>query len=75
MAMEFSEISVELRTNLGSTHSKRLRAQNIVPGVVYSGGSDSLSVSFDAREFTKLARGARPAKIFKFKSQAVELLS
>lgn len=71
--MDFSEILVELRTGVGSSQVKKLRAQNRVPGVVYSGGSASLAVSFDSREFTKLARGARPAKIFKFKSENKEL--
>lgn len=71
--MDFSEISVELRTSVGSSQSRKLRGQSRVPGVVYSGGSDSRLVSFDAREFTKLAKGARPAKIFKFKSENKDL--
>lgn len=71
--IDFSEFSVELRTAVGSSNSKRLRAEKRVPGVVYSGGSSALSVSFDSREFTKLARGAKPAKIFKFKSENKDL--
>ncbi len=71
--IDFSEISVEPRTSIGSSNSKRLRNQNRVPGVVYSGGTASFSLSVDVREFSKLARGTKSAKIFKFKSEDKDL--
>ena len=74
MAMkDFTEISVQSREGLGSSSSTKLRRDNRLPAVVYSAGSDAISISVDTREFSNAARGAKLATIFKFKSEDSEL--
>lgn len=71
--MEFFELSVEKRETLGKSANNRLRKEGRLPAVVYSGGDDALSLSVEQREFVKLAKGALPAQLFKFKSEDSEL--
>ena len=65
---DFTEISVQSRESLGSSHSTKLRRDSRLPAVVYSAGSEAISISVDTREFSNAARGAKLATIFKFKS-------
>ncbi len=66
---DFTEISVQSRDSLGSSHSTKLRRDSRLPAVVYSAGADAVSISVDTREFSNAARGAKLATIFKFKSE------
>ena len=70
---DFTEISVQARGGLGSSNSTKLRRDNRLPAVVYSAGSEAISISVDTREFSNAARGAKLATIFKFKSDDSEL--
>ncbi len=44
------EISVEARSDEGKGASRRLRREGMVPGVIYGGGKDPVSISFDHDE-------------------------
>jgi large subunit ribosomal protein L25 len=46
-------IPAGLRSVFGKGESRRLRMNNITPGVVYSGGSDALALQFEAKELYK----------------------
>ena len=70
---DFTEISVQSRDALGSSSSTKLRRDQRLPAVIYSAGSDAISISVDTREFSNAARGAKLATIFKFKSDDSEL--
>ena len=70
---DFTEISVQSRDVLGSSSSTKLRRDQRLPAVIYSAGSDAISISVDTREFSNAARGAKLATIFKFKSDDSEL--
>src|SRR4051794_34463822 len=54
MAQGRPTLSVEPRTLQGSRHTRRLRRQGLVPGVVYGEGEDSRSFQADARELRQL---------------------
>ena len=49
-------LSAEPRTKTGSTESRRMRREGVVPVSVYSGGQDALSVSVNARQLAALLR-------------------
>ena len=66
---DFTEISVQSRDSLGSSNSTKLRRDSRLPAVIYSAGSEAISISVDTREFSNAARGAKLATIFKFKSE------
>lgn len=49
-------LSAEPRTKIGSTESRRMRREGIVPVSVYSGGQDAVSVQVNARQLAALLR-------------------
>jgi large subunit ribosomal protein L25 len=59
MAADRSTLKVAPRGNFGSRASRRLRGEGLVPGVVYSGGSDAIPFQVSEREVrTIIAEGA-----------------
>ena len=58
MASDRATLKVSERTEIGSRESRRLRRSGLVPGVVYSGGSDARAFKVTEREVrTALAHG------------------
>ena len=66
--MEQLELSVESRTVRGGTQVKRLRSSGTVPGVVYSGGEESLPLEVNEHEFVQTVKGRPRAQLYSFKS-------
>jgi large subunit ribosomal protein L25 len=58
-------LKVEPRTAVGKGANRRARAAGQIPGVVYGGGKDAISIQLDRRTFTDLFRhGATENQIF-----------
>lgn len=53
-----NELKVQHRTVTGSNKAKKLRADKLIPGVIYSRGEESKNVTVDAGEFFKTYRNA-----------------
>lgn len=53
-----NELKVQHRTVTGSNKAKKLRADKLIPGVIYSRGEETRNVSVDARAFLKTYRQA-----------------
>lgn len=53
-----NELKVQHRTVSGSNKAKKLRANKQIPGVIYSRGEETRSVTVDAVEFLKTYRAA-----------------
>lgn len=49
--MQILNLSVETRSTTGTGPARRARAAGSVPGVIYGGGQDAVSVAFDAHRF------------------------
>ncbi|HEX5608979.1 MAG TPA: 50S ribosomal protein L25 [Solirubrobacterales bacterium] len=59
MASARSTLKVSPRTDFGSRASRRMRGEGLVPGVVYSGGSEAKAFQVSEREVrTLIAEGA-----------------
>ena len=56
--MQQKQMNIELRTKTGTGASRRLRNENLVPGVVYGKGCDPISVSVSARDLQNAISGA-----------------
>lgn len=55
--MEQKAISIELRNKTGKGAARKLRAQGVVPGVVYGKGMEPVAISLNAKEFSKAISG------------------
>ena len=55
--MERRELTVELRSKTGKGISRRLRAQGLIPGVVYGKGMEAVPVSLNPRELNAAIAG------------------
>ncbi len=55
--MERRELTVELRSKTGKGISRRLRAQGLIPGVVYGKGMEAVPVSVNPRELNEAIAG------------------
>lgn len=53
-----NELTVQHRTVTGTNQAKKLRANKLIPGVIYSRGEETRNVSVDARAFLKTYRQA-----------------
>jgi large subunit ribosomal protein L25 len=58
MATTTTKLDVASRDPYGSRSARRLRRSGRIPGVLYGGGSDSVSFSVDARELRLALAGA-----------------
>jgi len=67
--MQEFTLSVESRTNVGTSNCRNLRRQGFVPGIVYSRNEDSIPVVVKYNEFLKLARRAASSQLFTLKSE------
>lgn len=56
-------MKVELRKNLGSNKVKKLRDNNLLPGVIYSRGQETLAVKVNTTEFNKIFKEAGSSSI------------
>lgn len=66
--MESIDLHISERSSLGTSCSRRARKEGFLPAVVYSPGTDSISVMLDRKEFAMAARGKAPTQVFMFKS-------
>lgn len=55
--MERRELTVELRSKTGKGISRRLRAQGLIPGIVYGKGMEAVPVSVNPRELNSAIAG------------------
>lgn len=55
--MEQRELNVELRSRTGKGISRQLRAQGLIPGVVYGKGMDAVSVTVNPRDLAAAIAG------------------
>jgi large subunit ribosomal protein L25 len=55
--MERRELTVELRSKTGKGISRRLRAQGLIPGIVYGKGMEAVPVSINPRELNAAIAG------------------
>ena len=56
-------LNVEARTDIGSNKVKKIRVENIIPGVIYSRGEESRSVSLNNAEFLKVFKVAGTSSV------------
>lgn len=56
-------LNVEARTDIGSNKVKKIRVENIIPGVVYSRGEESKSVMMNNAEFLKVFKSAGSSSV------------
>ena len=66
--MEGFDLEISKREGFGSAANRRLRAEGLIPSVVYHRGESSVSAVVSAREFSRLAELARLSQVFSFKS-------
>lgn len=59
MASSRSTLKVAPRADFGSRASRRLRGEGLVPGVVYSGGSDAIAFQVGEREVQLVLHGGQ----------------
>jgi large subunit ribosomal protein L25 len=55
--MERRELTVELRSKTGKGISRRLRAQGLIPGIVYGKGMEAVPVSVNPRQLNEAVAG------------------
>lgn len=53
-----NELKVQHRTVTGTNQAKKLRAEKLIPGVIYSRGEETKNITVDAVEFLKTFRDA-----------------
>lgn len=56
-------LNVEARTDIGSNKVKKIRVKNIIPGVIYSKGEESKSISMGNIEFLKVFKSAGSSSV------------
>jgi large subunit ribosomal protein L25 len=56
---EYGNLTVSVRNNHGKGASRSLRREGLVPGIVYGGGQDNLSLKMSPRELQKATDPAR----------------
>jgi large subunit ribosomal protein L25 len=61
--MQREELEVSLREGTGKGVARKLRAQGLVPGIVYSGGTPATAVQVDARRLNKLIMSSANALV------------
>jgi len=52
--MEIATLEVELREKLGKNKVKKIKNTGLVPGIIYCGNSENVSISLDPRSLEKL---------------------
>ena len=58
-----NELKVQHRTVTGTNQAKKLRAEKLIPGVIYSRGEETKNITVDAVEFLKTFRDAGSSAI------------
>ncbi len=73
MAGEIPDLIAEVRTGSGKGAARQARRDDKVPGVVYGGGADPLSLNFDFNYlFQKLKKGRFLSTLFNLKVEGQE---
>ena len=57
MSSEHVQLKATPRTAFGTTHTRRLRAAGLVPGVLYKSGEDSIPFALPERELNRAIHG------------------
>ncbi|HHU49234.1 MAG: 50S ribosomal protein L25 [Caldicoprobacterales bacterium] len=57
------ELKVQNRNKIGTNQAKKLRADNKIPGVIYTKGKDARHISVDPADFYKVYREAGSSKV------------
>jgi len=66
-------LQVQERSDTGSRACRGLRRRGEVPGVMYHRGEESVAVALGLKEFTTLAKQAKPSQVFTLKSESSKL--
>ncbi|HLR21512.1 MAG TPA: 50S ribosomal protein L25 [Tissierellaceae bacterium] len=61
--MASPKISIESRSDIGSNRVNKLRAEKMIPGVIYKSGDETKHIQVDSIEFAKLYREAGTSSI------------
>lgn len=70
--LEFT-LQIEPKQGLGSSVSRRVRADGFIPAVLYQRGEKSMPAVVSSREFVKIASQAKTSQVFRSKSSVGEL--
>ena len=54
--MEQINLDVQLRKDVGSAHSSKIRRANFIPAIVYGGGSKPTTIQADRKVYERIAR-------------------
>lgn len=61
-------IEIEPREGKGSSNSRRLRSQGLIPSIVYHRGEESVDGSLSYKEFVRVASQSTSSQVFMLKS-------
>jgi large subunit ribosomal protein L25 len=70
--LEFT-LQIEPKQGLGSSVSRRIRSEGLIPAVLYQRGEQSVPAVLNSREFIKIASQAKTSQVFRSKSSVGEL--
>jgi large subunit ribosomal protein L25 len=70
--LEFT-LQIEPKQGLGSSVSRRIRSEGLIPAVLYQRGEQSVPAVLNSREFIKIAAQAKTSQVFRSKSSVGEL--
>ncbi|MBI1390754.1 MAG: 50S ribosomal protein L25/general stress protein Ctc [bacterium] len=76
--MKRLDIPVQLRERIGKGGARSARREGLLPGVVYGGGKDPISVMLNRHEFTKSLKGGESENVLvnlKFENDGHETLT
>ena len=66
-------LDADIRSNTGASSSKHLRAQGMLPSIMYARGETAVPLSISYKDFVKAAQSARISQVFTFKSKSKEI--
>ena len=67
------ELKVQNRSKTGKSYARKLRAQNLIPGVIYAKGEENINISMDPAEFYKAYREAGTSAVIKLDLEGREI--
>lgn len=73
MAGQIPDLEVTVRAGTGKGAARQARRENMVPGVVYGGGEDPVSINIPFNElFKRLKQGRFLSTLFNMKAEGIE---
>ncbi len=66
-------LEADIRANTGAASSKHLRAQGMLPSIMYARGEAAVALSISYKDFVKAAQTARISQVFTFKSKSKDI--